>query len=44
MPVATEYKTRLTLKDGSEVDGSTGTDSLGIVALLQKTVDTTDGD
>lgn len=32
------------LKDGSEVDGSTGTDSLGIVALLQKTVDTTDGE
>ena len=30
------------LEDGSEVDGSTGTDTLGVVALAEKTVDTTD--
>jgi hypothetical protein len=30
------------LKDGSEVDGSTGTDTLSVVALSEKTVDTTD--
>ena len=30
------------LKDGSEVDGGTGTDTLGVVALAEKTVDTTD--
>jgi hypothetical protein len=30
------------LKDGSEVDGSTSTDTLSIVALPEKTVDTTD--
>ena len=29
---------------GSEVDGGTGTDSLGVVSLLQQSVDTTDGD
>jgi hypothetical protein len=29
------------LEDGSEVDGSTGTDTLGVVALAEKTVDTT---
>lgn len=31
------------LKDGSEVDGSTGTNTLGVVALAEKTVDTTNG-
>lgn len=30
------------LEDGSEVDGSTGTDTLGIVALAEQTVNTTD--
>ena len=30
------------LEDGSKVDGSTGTDTLSVVALAQKTVDTTD--
>jgi hypothetical protein len=34
----------LTLEDGREVDGSTGTHSLGVVALLEETVDTTDGE
>jgi len=34
----------LTLEDGSEVDGGTGTDSLGVVASLEETVDTTDRD
>lgn len=29
------------LKDGSEVHGSTGTDTLSVVALSEKTVDTT---
>ena len=33
-----------TLEDGGEVDGSTGTDTLGVVAALQETVDTADGD
>lgn len=32
------------LKDGRQVDGSTGTDTLGVVALAEKTVDTTDGE
>jgi hypothetical protein len=32
------------LKNGSEVDGGTGTDTLGVVALAEKTVDTTDGE
>jgi hypothetical protein len=32
------------LKDGSEVDGSTGTDTLSIVALAEQTVDTADGE
>jgi hypothetical protein len=32
------------LEDGSEVDGSTGTDTLGVVALAEQTVDTTDGE
>ena len=30
------------LKDGSEVDGGTSTDTLGVVALAEETVDTTD--
>lgn len=30
------------LEDGSEVDGSTGTDTLSVVALSEETVDTTD--
>ena len=30
------------LKNGSEVDGSAGTDTLSVVALSQETVDTTD--
>ena len=29
------------LKDGSEVDGGTGTDTLSVVALSEETVDTT---
>lgn len=32
------------LKDGCEVDGSTSTDTLGVVALAEKTVDTTNGE
>ena len=32
------------LEDRGEVDGGTGTDTLSVVAALQKTVDTTDGD
>ena len=32
------------LEDGSEVDGSTGTDTLSVVALAEQTVDTTDGE
>ena len=32
------------LKDGSEVDGSTGTDTLSVVALSQETMDTADGE
>ena len=32
------------LEDGSEVDGSTGTDTLSVVALAEKTVDTTNGE
>jgi hypothetical protein len=35
---------REVLEDGSEVDGSTGTDTLGVVALAEETVDTTDGE
>lgn len=35
---------RQVLKNGSEVDGSTGTDTLSIVALAEQTVDTTDGE
>ena len=33
---------RKVLKDGSQIDGSTGTNALSVVALPQKTVDTTD--
>lgn len=33
---------RQILKDGSQVDGSTGTDTLSVVALAEQTVDTTD--
>lgn len=32
------------LEDGSEVDGSTGANTLGVVALAEETVDTTDGE
>jgi hypothetical protein len=35
---------RQVLKNGSEIDGSTGTDTLSIVALAEQTVDTTDGE
>lgn len=35
---------REVLEDGSEVDGRTGTDTLSVVALAEKTVDTTDGE
>ena len=39
-----EDLSREVLKDGSEVDGSTGTDTLSVVALAKQTVDTTDGE
>jgi hypothetical protein len=32
------------LEDSCEVDGSTGTNTLGVVALAEQTVDTTDGE
>ena len=32
------------LKDGGEVDGSTSTDTLSVVALAEQTVNTTDGE
>ena len=32
------------LEDSSEVDGSTGTDTLSVVALAEQTVDTADGE
>ena len=32
------------LEDGGQVDGSTGTDTLSVVALPQQTVDTTNGE
>ena len=35
---------RQVLEDSGEVDGSTGTDTLGVVALAEKTVNTTDGE
>lgn len=42
--VASEFENfgRKVLEDGSEVDRSAGTNTLGIVALAQKTVNTTD--
>jgi hypothetical protein len=39
-----EDLSRQVLKDGSEVDGSTSTDTLGVVSLPQQTVDTSDGE
>jgi hypothetical protein len=35
---------REVLEDGSEVDGSTGTNTLSVVTLAEETVDTTDGE
>ena len=32
------------LENGGEVDGSTGTDTLSVVALAEQTVDTADGE
>lgn len=32
------------LENGSQVDGSTGTDTLSVVALAEQTVDTTNGE
>ena len=32
------------LEDGSQIDGSTGTNTLGVVALAEQTVDTTNGE
>ena len=32
------------LQNGGEVDGSTGTDTLSVVALAEQTVDTADGE
>lgn len=32
------------LEDGGQVDGSTGTDTLSVVALPEETVDTADGE
>jgi hypothetical protein len=44
--VASEFEdfSREVLEDGSEVDRGTGTDTLGVVALAEKTVNTTDGE
>ena len=44
--VASEFENfgRKVLEDGSEVDRSAGTNTLGIVALAQQTVNTTDGE
>jgi len=44
--VASQLKNfgREVLEDGSEVNGSTGTNTLGVVALAQKTMDTTNGE
>ena len=39
-----KLKSKLTLEDSGEVDRGTGTDTLGVVTLLEETVDTTDGD
>lgn len=32
------------LEDGCEVDGRSGSDSLGVVALLEQSVDSADGE
>ena len=32
------------LEDGGKVDGGTSTDTLGVIALAEKTVDTTNGE
>ena len=32
------------LEDGSQVDGGTGTDSLGVVSVSQKSADSADGE
>ena len=32
------------LEDGGQVDGGTGTDTLGVVALAEQTMDTADGE
>jgi hypothetical protein len=37
-------ETLLTLEDSGKVDGSAGTHTLSVVALLEKTVDPTDGE
>jgi len=44
--VASQLKNfgREVLENGSQIDGSAGTDSLGVVALSEKTVDTTYGE
>jgi hypothetical protein len=39
-----EDLSRQVLENSSEVDGSTGTDTLSVVALAEQTVDTTDGE
>ena len=39
-----EHLSRQVLQDGGQVDGGTGTNTLGVVALSQETVDTTDGE
>lgn len=39
-----ENLSRQVLKHGREVDGSTGTDTLGVVALAEQTVNTADGE
>jgi hypothetical protein len=39
-----EDLSRQVLKDSGEVDGSTSTDTLSVVALAEETVDTTDGE
>jgi hypothetical protein len=39
-----EDLSRQVLKDSGEVDGSASTNTLGVVALAEETVDTTDGE
>lgn len=39
-----EDLSREVLKDGGKVDGGTSTDTLGVVALAEQTVDTADGE